>query len=448
VTRPLPRDAPDAEGLPQPRRGFSAACIAAGIAVTVLDAAMVNVALPYAARDLGLSASEAVWVVNAYQITVVGALIPMASLGEILGFRRVWAVGLAVFILGALLAALAPSFAALLGARVLQGLGSAAVMGLTAGLVRHTYPLAQLGRAIGVNAMTVAACSAAGPSVGAAVLSALPWQSVFAAHIPIGLTALLFGLRLLPPPRPQPRAFDWASAALNLGGFGLVFVGADLLLHAPALGLTALLAGIVTLFALAQREFARSVPLLPLDLIAIPRVRLAVLASVCIFAAHMASSISLPFHLAAAGYSAAQIGLILTAYPLSLGALAPLAGRWADRGDSAWPCIAGGVLLAFAAILLSQLPAAGPLWPIVAALILAGCGFGLFQAPNNRTMLAAAPRARAGSAGGMQATARVLGQSIGATAAAACFALAGPWAGFLVGSALALLAAGFSLARR
>jgi DHA2 family multidrug resistance protein-like MFS transporter len=107
----------------------------------------------------------------------------------------------------------------------------------------------------------------------------------------------------------------------------------------------------------------------------------------------------------------------------------------------------GGGLLALALVTLALLPASG-LWWIGAALALAGLGFGCFQAPNNRTMLAAAPRARAGSAGGMQATGRVLGQSMGAATAAACFTLSGPWAAFLCGAALAAAAGVLSALRR
>jgi MFS family permease len=136
---------PEADGLPEPRRTRAAACIAAGISLTVLDAAMVNIALPSAARDLGLTPADAVWVVNAYQITVVGTLIPFAALGEIAGFKRVWNAGLALFLLAALCSAMAPNFEALLAARVAQGLGGAAVMSLMSGLVRHTYPSTQLG---------------------------------------------------------------------------------------------------------------------------------------------------------------------------------------------------------------------------------------------------------------------------------------------------------------
>lgn len=435
----------EADGLPEPRRTQSAACIAAGIALTVLDAAMVNIALPSAARDLGLTPTESVWVVNAYQITVVGTLIPFAALGEIAGFKRVWNAGLALFLLAALCSALAPNFEALLAARIAQGLGGAAVMSLMSGLVRHTYPIAQLGRAIGFNAMVVALCSATGPSLGAAVLAVANWPAVFLVHLPVGLAALIFGARVLPDVPPQARAFDIGAAVMNVAAFGLVFLGLDLILHWPVPGLVALALGIVTGALLIRREMARSVPLLPLDLLRIRTVRLAIAASICMFAAHMVTVISMPFHLSAAGFTPVQIGLIITPYPIAVGLLAPIAGRFADRTASALPVAAGGGVLALALVLLGSIPAS--LWVCV-GLLLAGIGFGCFQAPNNRAILSSAPRHRAGSAGGMQATARVLGQSLGATTAAACFTLAGPWAGFYCGAVLAVAAGVLSLARR
>jgi DHA2 family multidrug resistance protein-like MFS transporter len=435
----------EADGLPEPRRTRAAACIAAGISLTVLDAAMVNIALPSAARDLGLTPADSVWVVNAYQITVVGTLIPFAALGEIAGFKRVWNAGLALFLLAALCSALAPNFEALLAARIAQGLGGAAVMSLMSGLVRHTYPIAQLGRAIGFNAMVVALCSATGPSLGAAVLALANWPAVFLVHLPVGLAALVFGARVLPDVPRQPRAFDIGAAAMNAAAFGLVFLGLDLVLHWPVLGVVALALGLLVGTLLIRREMARSVPLLPLDLLRIRTVRLAIGASICMFAAHMVTVISMPFHLSAAGYTPVQIGLLITPYPIAVGLLAPIAGRFADRTTSALPVAAGGGVLAVALLVLGSIPAS--LW-VCAALLLAGVGFGCFQAPNNRAILSSAPRHRAGSAGGMQATARVLGQSLGATTAAACFTLAGPWAGFYCGAVLAVAAGVLSLARR
>ena len=385
--------------------------------------------------------------VNAFQITVVGLLIPLASLGEIVGFRRLWAWGLALFLCGAVACAAAPTFGWLLAARVAQGVGGAAVMALMAALVRHTYPSAMLGRAIGTNAMVVALCSAMGPSIGAAVLAVAPWPMVFLAHLPFGLAALLWGRRVLPDVPPRRRPFDLAAAALNVGAFGALFLGLDLLLHAPVAAGVALLAALICLIALLRREMGKPVPLLPLDLLRIPELRFALGASVCMFAANMLTLIALPFHLAQAGFGPVQTGAAMTPYPLAIGLLAPVAGRWAARWPTAPPCMAGGALLALALVALAILPPQG-LAGVGAALACAGIGFGFFQAPNNRTMLAAAPRARAGGAGGMQATARVLGQSLGATLAAACFTLAGPWMAFVCGAVLAAAAGLLSALRR
>lgn len=438
---------PDTDGLPEPRRRLAALCLLGALAASVLDASMLNVALPTLAREFAVSPAEAVWVVNAYQIAVVGTLIPFAALGEIVGFRRVWAAGLALFCVSALLAAMAPSFEALVAARVLQGFGSSAVMSLLAGLVRHTYPAKDLGRAIGNTALTVAIGSAIGPSLGAAVIALADWHAIFLLHLPLALASLAFGLRSLPEPQPQPRAFDLGAAALNMAAFGLVFLGLDLVLHHTLVGVLALAAGLACAVALIRQEMGRTAPLLPLDLLAIRTVRLAIAASVCMFGAHMLCIIPLPFHLQAAGYTPFEIGLILTPYPLAIGLLAPIAGRLSDRVPSALPCALGGVVLAVALVAIALLPPDRVEW-LCAALLLAGIGFGFFQAPNNRAILAGTPRARAGSAGGMQATARVLGQSLGATAAALCFTLLGPFAAFLFGAVLAVAAGALSLARR
>lgn len=437
----------EADGLPQPRRTYATICMGAGIAISVLDASMVNIALPSAARSLELTPAEVVWVVNAFQITVVGMLIPFSSLGEILGFKRVWSFGLSLFLLGAIGSALAPSFGLLLTTRVLQGFGAAAVMSLLSGLIRHTNPVAHLGRAIGNNAMVVAICSAAGPSIGAAVLAVAPWPFVFAVHVPIGIAALVFGVRYLPDVTPHRRPFDILSAALNVAAFGSVFLGLDLLLHRPATGVLLVALGIACCTALVWREMSRPTPLLPLDLLRVRPIRLAVMASACMFAVHMLVAINMPFHLSSAGFTPVQIGLMITPYPIAIGLLAPIAGRLSDRLPSAIPCAIGGGMLALATVLLAFLPPARPEL-ICPTLLLAGIGFGFFQAPNNRAIVVNAPRARAGGAGGLQSTARVLGQTFGATTAAACFTLAGPWLAFLCGSVLAVLSGVASLSRR
>ena len=141
------------DGLPIPRRYWSAAAIWLALAMAVLDGSIANVALPTIAKDLGASAATSVWIVNAYQLTITMLLLPLAALGDKLGYRRIYIPGLALFTLGSLGCAMAHSLEGLIVARVFQGLGAAGIMSMNAALVRATYPADMLGRGIGYNAL-------------------------------------------------------------------------------------------------------------------------------------------------------------------------------------------------------------------------------------------------------------------------------------------------------
>lgn len=153
------------DGLPTPQRYWAALAIALAVMAAVLDGAIANVALPALSRELRASPADTVWVVNAYQLTITVTLLSMASLGEIIGYRRVYRLGLAVFTLASAACALSGSLPMLVAARVLQGLGAAGLMGVNVALVRFIYPQRQLGRGIGINAMVVATSAAVGPSL-------------------------------------------------------------------------------------------------------------------------------------------------------------------------------------------------------------------------------------------------------------------------------------------
>jgi DHA2 family multidrug resistance protein-like MFS transporter len=416
--------------------------------MSVLDAAMVNVALPTIARDLAIQPATATWVVNAYQLVMVGLLLPCAALGEVLGFRRVYQVGLCIYLLGALGSAFAPGLEWLLASRVLQGIGAASVMSLTAGLMRNIYPAAQLGRAIGINAFTVALCSAVGPSIGSLIITVAGWPMMFFLAVPIGLGVLLLGQRALPDVAPQKRAFDVAGAVLTVLTFGSLILGLDLLLVAPWLGVPVLGLGLVALWLLLRVAAGHPAPVLPLDLLRLRVVRLAVSASSCMFGAQAMLYVTLPFHLTAAGRSVAEIGLVLSAWPAAIAVAAPLAGRFSDRVHSVLLPAAGAALVASGLLVIAGLDPRAPAWWMMLALAFCGAGFGSFQAPNNRAMLAAAPRNRAGVAGGMQSTARVFGQATGTMLVALCFhtGVPTPWVLALAGIG-AVVAAGLCVWR-
>jgi DHA2 family multidrug resistance protein-like MFS transporter len=414
-------------GLPTPRRHLAVLAIAIGITMAVLDGTVVNVALPSIARELGATPSAAVWIVNAYQLVIVATLLPLAALGERLGYRRVYQAGIVVFTLGSLACALSATLPQLVAARVLQGLGGAAIMSMNGALVRHTYPDAMLGRGIGLNGLVVSFAAAVAPSLAAGILAVGPWPWLFAVNVPFGVLNTWLALRYLPRSETSHRPFDRGSALLSAAMFGLFFIGLDGLARggaawAAALALAAAAAAGV---ALVRRSTGRPAPLIPLDLLRNPAFALSVTASICAFVAFIIAFVALPFYFESVlGRSQVETGLLMTPWPVALGLSAPLAGRLSDRVSAGTLGAFGMALLATGLALMSLLPADATAFGIGWRMALCGLGFGFFQAPNNRVMLAAAPRARSGAAGGMLAMARLLGMTLGAALIALVFHLA------------------------
>jgi DHA2 family multidrug resistance protein-like MFS transporter len=409
------------DGLPLPQRYIAAAAVLAAIVLAVLDGAIANVALPTISQTLDVSPSATIWVVSSYQVALVMALLPCAALGESFGYRRVFTIGVIIFTLASALCALSPSLGWLIAARFLQGFGGAAIMALIAALLRLTYPRRLLGTAIGWNALAVALSSAAGPTIGAAVLAVADWPWLFAVNVPVGLLVLIAS-RFLPIHRGTGRSLDIVSIILNAGFFAPLVFGVDMLTTRPVIGVLLLVVAISSLVALIRRELHREAPLIPLDLLRTIPFRISVIASVCCFTAQMLSYIALPFYLQhGLGLPAFETGLYMTPWPLAVALAAPISGHLSNRVPTAWLCAAGGICLAVGLLGCALWPLHDNLTPFIPLSILCGLGFGFFQTPNNRNMLLTAPTARSGAAGGMQSTARLTGQTVGAVIMALLF---------------------------
>ena len=440
------------DGLPVPRRYWSIAAILLAITMSVLDSTIVNVALPSIAADFRVEAAASVWVVNAYQMAILMALLPLASLGEIVGYRRVSQAGILVFTVASLGCALAPTLALLSIARVIQGFGAAGIMSVNAALVRFTYPQASLGRAMGINAFVIATAAAVGPTIASAVLAVAHWRWLFGINIPIGIVATVIALRAMPNSDRVRRPLNFVGAALSAVTFGLTLSGLQSLAYHAATGIALLQIGLGlgVGWALVQHELPRPAPIIPFDLLRVRIFTLSLATSVVSFAAQMTALVSLPFEIQRLGYSAVETGLFMTPWPLALALAAPLAGRLSDRYPSGILGGAGLFALACGLGLLAFFPPGGPPAAFIWRMALCGLGFGFFQAPNNRTIMAAAPRARSGAAGGMLSTARLLGQTLGAAMVAILFRAysgAGAHVALCVAAALALAGACVSLVR-
>lgn len=445
-----PDDADEA-GLPMARRRVATAAVLASLVLVVIDSAIANVALPTIAGALQAPPALSIWVVTGYQLALVIALLPCAAIGESLGYRRVFVAGVLLFTAASALCALAPTLPWLIAARFFQGFGGAAIMSLGMALLRFVHPPKRLGAVIGWNALAVALSGAAGPTIGATILSLANWPWLFAVNIPIGVAALIASLGL-PSTTGSGRRIDLLSVALNACVFGSLVVGADLATKRPGWAVALLAAAMTALVALVRREAPLKAPLIPLDLLRDRRFRFAAIASVACFAGQTVAAVALPFYLGRQlGQDVMMTGLYITPWPLAVAFAAPIAGRMADRMPTAWLCAAGGTCLAAGLALAALWPLDHDLRPLVLFMTLSGLGFGFFQTPNNRNLLLSAPRERSGAAGGVQAMARLIGQTSGAVLATLLFTVAAadiaPRIGLALGGALAFAAGLVSLLR-
>jgi DHA2 family multidrug resistance protein-like MFS transporter len=438
------------EGLPPGRRGMAALALALGLMLAVLDATMINVGLPSIAESLNESASTVVWVVNAYSLTVAMTLLPMAAIGERIGFKRLFRYGLITFVLAALASALAPNLPTLLISRIFQGLGGSAIMCLFGALVRHIYPPSLIGRGIGLNALTVAVSSVVGPSIGSFILSITTWHWIFFFSVPMGLLTLL-GVRYLPDVAPLKSRFDWQAAMLSMSTIGLFIVGIDYLMGATWHGIALIaVAGLIGV-ALVRRSSKQAAPLVPVDLFRIPAMRYALAASASTFAGQMATMVSLPFYLQITlERSQLSVGFLMAGWPAGAAVIALIAGRLSDRYSVALLCALGAGSMALGLLGVVLMPASiSDAW-LFAAMLLSGIGFGFFQTPNNRVLIGSAPRHRAGALGGLQATTRVFSQTFGAAIVSLVFGLgltSGPMLGLVVAIFFSLIAVTVNIVR-
>src|SRR5271169_5959495 len=434
------------DGVPFPQRYWAILTLIVGMVVSVLDSSLANIALPTIARDIGATAAQSIWVINAYQLAVVISLLPLASLGDIFGYRRIYSIGFAIFTAAALVSALSHTLAMLAIGRALQGLGAAGMMSVNTALVRFTYPRRQLGRGIAMTAVAVSVSSASGPSVAAAILSVASWHWLFAINVPIGLITFVMSLRLLPRTPPSEHRFDLASALLSAFAFAFLIAGINGIGHGQAGPFVAVeLVGAVCVgYVLVRRQATLSLPLLPVDLFRRPIFALSVATSVTTFVAQGITFVTLPFYFQdVLGRSQVATGLLMTPWPATVAVIAPIAGRLADRYPAG---LLGGLGLATmcAGLVLIALLPAHPVWTdVVWRMALAGAGFGFFQSPNNRLLISSVPHERSGAGSGILSSARLLGQTIGAALVALIFGFARPGAGAGPTAAI-LLAAGFS----
>lgn len=410
---------------------LSAASVIIAIAMSVLDSNVTNVALPSLSKEFGVSPDTSIWIVNAYQMAIIMTLVIFATVGDIYGYRKVFLRGMTVFTLASVLCAVSTSFPMLIVSRVLQGFGAASIMGVNTALIRLIYPPEILGRGMSLNTMAVAVSAAAGPTIAGFILSALSWHWLFAINIPLGIVAYMLGRRMLPDNVPSAgKSLDRLSCVGNALTFGFMIYAFEGVAHHENRTVVALsfVAFVLSGFFYFRRQFSMVrrgvIPLLPVDLMKIPIFTLSVLTSICSFMAQMLAMVSLPFYMQdMLHFSAVETGLLITPWPLATLVTAPVAGRLVEKIHPGALGAAGMTLFSSGLLLLFFLPGDACMADIAWRIAICGAGFGLFQTPNNYTIVSSAPVSRSGGASGMLAMARLIGQTLGTTGVAIVFSL-------------------------
>lgn len=442
-----------------PKQYLMATCVIIAIVMSVLDGTIINVALPSLTKEFNVMPDTSIWIVNVYQMVIMMFLLISASLGDIIGYKKVFLTGISVFTGASALCACSVNFPMLIASRILQGIGAASVMGVNTALIRLIYPPRILGRGMSLNAMAVAVSTAAGPTVAGFILSKLTWHWLFAINIPLGIIAFCLGRRLLPlNPHVSERRIDWWSCAGNALTFGCMIYSLEGIAHHErrwVVFLSFLAFVFIGWFYLRRQLYAakhRMTPMLPVDLLRIPIFTLSILTSICSFMAQMLAMVSLPFFLQdTMHFSPIETGLLITPWPLATLVAAPLAGRLVEHIH---PGILGAVgmsLFSCGLFLMFFLPEGATVKDLFWRIMLCGAGFGLFQTPNNLTIVSSAPVNRSGGASGMLGMARLIGQTVGTTGVAIVFSLIPHTTGsrycLLAGALIALLAVVSSFSR-
>lgn len=418
------------DGMSRPKIYYAMAATFCGLFLAVLDGTICNVALPSIAQRLDISSSDSIWIVNAFQLVIMMTLLPFSSLGELWGYNKVYNTGVVVFTVGSLLCSLSVSLWQLVASRVFQGVGASMIMSVNTTMVKLIYPKKHLGKGVGLNATIVALASVAGPTIAAGILSIADWPWLFAINIPVGIVTFIMGRRFLPsnPVKVEGRRFNFKEALLNAASFGLFIGCIEAASHNVAGWEIAV--GLVLFLIIGsvyvKDQLHKQYPMLPFDLLRIPVFSLSVATSILSFTSQMLAMVAMPFMLMNGfGYSPVDTGLIMTAWPFVIMFVAPLAGAMVNKVH---PGILGGIgliTMSAGAFLLSFLSGEPSAWDIALRLVLCGVGFGLFQSPNNHILLSSAPSHRNGSASGMLATARLVGQTTGAALVALLFEVSG-----------------------
>lgn len=374
----------------------------------------VNVALPAIQEELQLDAVQLSWLATAFLLAMAVGLVPAGKIADIHGRKKIFALGLSVYTVGAVVAIVAGSGAVLIGSRVIQGLGGAMFVTTGMAILTSVYPPQKRGRVIGIFVAAVYVGLSVGPFVGGFLTQNFGWRMVFIITLPMGIGALLLTLFALKGEwRGEPdQRLDLVGCFLYAFSIlGLVY-GASLLPSQNGTLLVALGAALLVIFIFHQRRV--TFPVFDVQLfLENRRFAFSSFAALLNYSATFAVTFLLSLYLQyIKGMSPQTAGSVLMAQPVVMALCSPIAGRLADRLEPRYLATSGMVLTVIGVLIFRMLDADTSTAAIMANLILLGFGFSLFSSPNMSAIMGSVEKKYYGLASGAVATMRLLGQML------------------------------------
>lgn len=400
-------------------RWYVMSTVLIGVFMSTLDGSIVNVALPTIAGDFHYELSVLQWVVTVYLLTICSVLPIFGRLADMIGTKKVFAMGYLLFSLGSALCGLSSNLAFLIFARVIQAIGSAALMSNSFAIITSTFPAGERGKALGMVGTFVALGSLTGPALGGLLIGVAGWRSIFYINVPIGILAMIATLLILHDDvREKERGnFDcWGAILFATGIISLLYAvnnGSDwgwtnlLILGGIILGIILLI-----VFVFVERKVKH--PMVNLSLFRIRPFFTGSMAGLLSFVAMFANNMILPFYLQhVLLYTPSQVGFLMMAFPFALAITAPLSGRASDRRGPIIFTTSGMALIALSLFYFSSLDATAHFYQIFPGSLIMGAGAGLFQSPNNNSIMSSVPRHELGIAGAINSLVRNIGMITG-----------------------------------
>jgi len=408
-------------------RAFTA--IAISFVTNVASMSMVFVALSAIADDFGITLRAVSWVVIAQALTISALMLPMGRLADMVGRKKIHLSGLVLFAGGALFVAFAPTFEMLIVARVVMAAGNSMGQSVGTAMVVSVFPEHERGKAIGAQTTAVAIGGASGPIIAGLVLQVLPWQALFIGlTIPIGI-AFVAALFLLDEDKVTPRLhsdrtpFDWGGAVLSALAIIVMVIAINNpfdigWISVPMVAALFVLVALIT--AYIRWELRIPHPMLQLRLFQLSGFRLAVAARLLGFMGTTVPQFLVPIYLISLrGMGTAAAGGVLFLRSAGMGISAQFSGRMSDRIGTRPFGIAGFVLLVVTVIATMLFTATTPMWIVATVLFVSGFSHGLWNVPNNSTIIGSVPVSSYGVIGAFtnltRNVASVLGQAVAST---------------------------------